>query len=105
MRTPNEQAAPKLMASSIELISDRDEKFSAVVTIMGSYGNESFRKAFKAQYPEDWATIERSYDLPGLNYGEVGRCIDGKWTLIAIEPSSAALLDAQYCDYLRNPPF
>lgn len=34
MRTPNEQAAPKLMASSIELISDRDEKFSAVVTIM-----------------------------------------------------------------------
>lgn len=105
MRTPNEQASPKLIASSIELITDRDEKFSAVVTSMGSYGNKSFQKAFKAQYPEDWATIERSYSLPGLHYGEEGRFVDGQWTLITIEASPFALLDAQYCDYLRKPPF
>ncbi|MBA1203593.1 hypothetical protein G7009_17870 [Pseudomonas capeferrum] len=105
MCTPNEQASRRLMASSIELITDRDEKFSAVVTSMGSYGNRSFQEAFKVQYPEDWATIERSYSLPGLHYGEVGRCVDGKWTMVAIEPSPFALLDAQYCDYLRNPPF
>ena len=105
MRTANEQASPKLMARSIELITDRDEKFSEVVTSMGSYGNKSFQEAFKAQYPEDWATIERSYSLSGLHYGEEGRFVDGEWTLIAIEPSPSALLDAQYCDYLRNPPF
>ncbi|BFO07179.1 hypothetical protein ACLPJG_27215 [Pseudomonas aeruginosa] len=105
MRTANEQASPKLMARSIELITDRDDKFSAVVTSMGSYGNKSFQEAFKARYPEDWATIERSYLLPGLHYGEEGRFVDGEWTLITIEPSPFALLDAQYCDYLRNPPF
>lgn len=102
---PSEQGQTKQTASSIALISDRDEKFSAVEKSIGSIGDIPFEEAFKARYPEDWNTIERSYSIPGLHYGDVGRCVGGKWTLITIEPSPSALLDAQYCDYLRNSPF